>query len=162
MQSTYVSSSQYNNLTSYIDDIDDALNGVNYNNRTIISAEERNSALSSVYSDPPYKAGTPVIGFKPTQSTGNLYVKVSANNNINSGGFIARADEVLGFTPAQINSKFALGYEPQYYCYVNVSPGTQMYTGIVGRNYGLPGGGIQYDIFGQLENVTFGPTYPLP
>ena len=158
---TTVNASQYSKMSGYIDDIDKAMSGIGYSNRTIISAEERNSVLSSVYSNPPYKSGTPVIGFKTTQSTGNLYIKVSANNNINSGGFVAKADDILGLTPAQINSKFALGYEPQYYCYVNINSGTQMYTGIVGPNYGLPGGGIQYDIFGQLENVTFGPTYPL-
>ncbi len=34
--------------------------------------------------------------------------------------------------------------------------------GIVNQNYGMVGGGVQYDIFNQLESVVFGTTYPLP
>lgn len=44
--SMQVTSSQYSNTASIIDDIDDALSGMNYSGKTTLSAESRNAALS--------------------------------------------------------------------------------------------------------------------
>lgn len=65
--SMQVTSSQYSNTASIIDDIDDALAGTNYSNKTVISAEARNNALN--LENPPYKSGTPVVGYKTTKAT---------------------------------------------------------------------------------------------
>ena len=65
--SMQVTSSQYSNTASIIDDINDALAGTNYSNKTVISAEARNNALN--LENPPYKSGTPVVGYKTTKAT---------------------------------------------------------------------------------------------
>ena len=65
--SMQVTSSQYSNTASIIDDIDDALAGTNYSNKTVISAEARKNALN--LENPPYRSGTPVVGYKTTKAT---------------------------------------------------------------------------------------------
>ena len=162
--STQLNAVQYSQQYAYADDIENALSGMSYNSKTVTTAEARNATLANGgYTDPPYQAGSPVIGFKPTQSTGNTYVMVKNTNPINSGSFIAKASDIQGLTPAQIRSRFALNYTPTHYCYVTIDSGVQIYTGIAGSNYGMMGGGTQFDIYGQIgSSVHFGVTYILP
>ncbi len=159
--STSVSSTQYSNLSSYVDDIDDALRGSSISNKKFISAEERNVALSSQGYTNPYKVGSPAVSFKQTGTT--QYVRVYTNGVTQpSGKWIMKYSDIQGLTPAQIQSKFALPNTPTHYCYVNVPSGTQMYAGIVGENYGYTAGqAVQFELGSNIPSSSFGSGIPL-
>ncbi len=158
--STNVSSTKYNQLSTHFDDIDDALAGVNYSNRTTLSAEERNLALSNL--NPPYKAGTPVL--KITQSQSTQYVRVYTESKTNRvGKWIMRYSDIQGLTPVEIQSKYALPYTPTHYCYVDVPSGKSLYVGVVGDNFGYTAGkAIQFELAEDIDEFCFGQEIPLP
>ena len=154
-------SAQYKNFSSALDEIDDALAGINYSNKTVISAEARNKALN--LEKKPYKPGTPVFGFKTTQPT--QYVRVYTEGvTTPQGGWMMKYSDIHGLTPTQIKDKFALPSEkpPTHYCYVNVPSGTQIYAGIANTipEWGM-GGGIQFELGQYIPTSSFGVGIPL-
>lgn len=157
--SMQVTSSQYNNTASIIDDIDDALAGINYTDKTVISAETRNNTLN--LEKPPYKPGTPVIGYKTTQTT--QYVRVYSEGVTSpQSKWLMRYSDIQGLTPAQIKDKFALPYLPTHYCYVDVPAGVQMYTGIANEITGWgSGSGIQFELGQFIPNGSYSSGLPL-
>ncbi len=160
---TTVSSSQYSTVASYIDDIDDALTGINHSNKTFITAESRNSALAQQgYTSPlPYQTGTPVASFKTTGTT--QYVRVYTQGvTTPNGRWLMRYSDIQGLTPAQIQSKFALPNTPTHYCFVNVPSGTAMYSGIVGKTYTSSEYVVQFELSGIIPDGSFGTGYLLP
>lgn len=155
---THVSSSQYQVTTSYLDDIDDAMSGVGYTNKRVISAEERNLALSKEgYTDPlPYKPNTPVVQFQQTDST--QYVRVYTDNK--TGKWLMKYSDIQGLTPLQVQEKFALPTTPTHYCFVDVPSGTTVYIGIVNQS-SVPGT-LQYEVITRIPESNFGMDIPLP
>ena len=160
--STSLSSAQYKNTASYLDDIDDAMNGMSFNNKKVISAEERNLSLKGQGYTNPYEAGTPVVKF--SQSSTTQYVRVYTSGATQPAGkWIMKYSDIQGLTPAQIQSKFALPNTPTHYCFVNVPSGTQMYAGIVGKNYGYTAGQAgQFELGANIPTESFGSGIPLP
>ena len=160
--STSLSSTQYKNTASYLDDIDDAMNGMSFNNKKVISAEERNLSLKGQGYTNPYEAGTPVVKF--SQSSTTQYVRVYTSGATQPAGkWIMKYSDIQGLTPAQIQSKFALPNTPTHYCFVNVPSGTQMYAGIVGENYGYTAGqAVQFELGANIPTESFGSGIPLP
>lgn len=157
--SMQISSTQYQNASSIIDDIDDAMNGMSYNNRTTISADSRNAALAQQgYTSPlPYKPQTPVVQYQQTSST--QYVRVFSGENA-AGKWLMKYSDIQGLTPAQIQSKFALPHTPTHYCFVNVPAGTTVYVGVV--NQSSVSGTLQYELATNLPVSSFGIPIALP
>ena len=160
--STSLSSTQYKNMSSYLDDIDDAMNGMSFSNKKVISAEERNLSLRSQGYTNPYKTGTPVVNFNQNNTT--KYVRVYTDGVTSpTGKWIMRYSDIQGLSATQIQSKFALPNKPTHYCYVNVPSGTSVYAGVVGENYGFTAGqAIQFELNGVIPNSSFGSGIPLP
>lgn len=155
-----VTSTQYQNASSVLDDIDDALAGTNPSINTVTSADARNQILN--LEKAPYKPGTPVVGFKTTQTT--QYVRVYRQGVTSPHrGWIMRYSDIQGLTPAQIKDVFALPTEPTHYCFVNIPAGTQIYTGIANK---IPewgnGGALQFEIEGTYFADWFSDGIPLP
>ena len=74
-----------------------------------------------------------------------------------------RYSDIQGLTPAQIANKFALPYKPTHYCYVDVPPGTLMYSGKVGPNFGYNTNlGIQFELGEIIDGNAFSTGIPLP
>ncbi len=157
--SMQVTSSQYSSTASIIDDIDDSVADINYSNKTVISAEERNNALN--LENPPYKSGTPVVGFKTTGTT--QYVRVYTEGvTFPNRSWMMKYSDIQGLTPAQIQDKFALPHLPTHYCYVNVPAGVQIYTGIAAPVPGWGnGGGIQFELGQIIPDGCFVGAIPL-
>lgn len=157
--SMQVTSSQYSNTASIIDDIDDALSGMNYSGKTTLSAESRNAALSQQgYTSPlPYKPQTPVVKYQQTSST--QYVRVFTESN-KTGRWLMKYSDIQGLTPAQIQSKFALPSTPTHYCFVNVPSGTTVYVGVV--NQSSVSGTLQYELGTVIPDSAFGSSILLP
>ncbi len=158
-QSKMISASEYASQATYANQIESRLN--NYNNRTVITAETRNKQLASSYSNPPYKANTPVVGFTQTGTT--QYIRVYTEGTTGpSGKWLMKAADIKGLTASQIQSKFALPNKPTHYCYVNVPAGTPLYAGIVGENYGFTAGqAVQFELDDILDSSYFGNGIPL-
>ncbi len=156
-----ISSTQYSNLSSELNKIDDALGGIQYTNRTVIPAETRNAALAAEGYKNPYKIGSPTVGFSQSNST--QYVRVYTEGSTSpTGKWLMKYSDIQGLTPAQIQSKFALKYEPTHYCYVDVPSGTQLYVGIVGENFGyIAGEAVQFELVNLIPPSSFGPGIPL-
>ncbi len=155
-----VYTSEYKEFSSALDKVDDALSGVKYTKRIVISAEERNAAISGNYSNPPYKPGTPVVGFNTSEST--QFVRVYGNGTNSVGKWIMRYSDIKGLTAAQIQEKFALPNLPTHYCYVNVPTGNTIYTGIVNENFGYAGEAIQFELGQAIDESCFGAGIALP
>ena len=152
-QKRAISATQYSTMSGYTSQIESRL-GSSITERTTTTAELRNSTLG--LEKAPYKPGTPVIGFKPTQTT--QYVRVYTDGVTNPAGkWIMRYSDIQGLTPAQIKSKFALPYTPTHYCYVNVPSGTQIYAGIANEvlEWGA-GNGVQFELAQNIPSSSFG------
>ena len=154
-----VTSTQYQNASSVLEDIDDAMYGMNYTNRTTISAESRNTVLAQQgYTSPvPYKPQTPVVQYQQTSST--QYVRVFSGEHA-VGKWLMKYSDIQGLTPAQIQSKFALPHTPTHYCFVNVPAGTTIYVGVV--NQSSVSGTLQYELATNLPVTSFGTPIALP
>lgn len=157
--SIHVSSSQYSDTVSIIDKIDDELSGMSYNNKTILSADSRNAALAQQnYTDPlPYKPQTPVVKYQQTAST--QYVRVFTGNG-KTGRWLMKYSDIVGLTPSQIQSKFALPSTPTHYCFVDVPTGTNVYVGVV--NQSSVEGTLQYELEGFIPPSAYGTEIQLP
>ena len=161
--STTVSSSQYKSLSTYVDDLDNALSGIKYSGKNVLTAESRNAALG--YERPPYKPGTPVYEFTPTETTRYVRVynpKASVNASQKAGRWVMKYSDIQGLTPAQIRDKFALPNIPTRICDVNVPAGTKVYTGVVNEvsEWGK-GQGIQFELGQRLDESCFVNDRPL-
>ncbi|MDL2287438.1 RICIN domain-containing protein [Eubacteriales bacterium OttesenSCG-928-G02] len=154
-----VSSSEYKNIAAAIDDLEDALYGIPYNNKTIISAEQRNSTLAQGgYTAPlPYKPQTPVAQYQQTGST--QHVRVFTDNN-KFGKWMMKYSDIQGLTPLQIQNKFALPNTPTHYCFVTVPPSTKLYVGVV--NQSSVSGTLQYELITNIPETAFGINILLP
>lgn len=157
---TSVSSSQYQNTTSYLDDIDDAISGIKIKNKNVCCAEERNLVLSKDgYTDPlPYEPKTPVVQFQHNEPT--QYVRVYTSGSNKTGKWLMKYSDIQGLTPAQIQKKFALPNKPTHYCFVDVPDGTIVYVGRVNQS-SVPGT-LQYEAITRIPDSSFGLDIPLP
>ena len=157
--SMQVTSSQYSNTASIIDDIYDAMNEISYTNRITLSADSRNASLAQQgYTNPlPYKPGTPVVQYQQTNST--QYVRVYTSGK-KTGRWIMKYSDIQGLTPTQIQSKFALPGVPTHYCFVNVPSGTTVYIGVVNKS--SIDGTLQYELGTTILDSAFGADIPLP
>ncbi len=157
--SVQLTSSQYGESASIIDDIDDALGGMSYGNKTILSSDSRNATLAQQgYTNPlPYKPQTPVVQYQQMSST--QYVRVYTGNN-KVGGWLMRYSDIQGLTSVQIQSKFALPSTPTHYCYVNVPAGTMLYVGVV--NQSSISGTLQYELGTIIPATAYGESILLP
>ncbi|EHI97937.1 cell wall binding repeat-containing protein [Clostridium sp. DL-VIII] len=146
---------------------EDTAKGVsNPNNFKIInetSAEETNNWWKDVmnYDNPPYKPGTTVNEIELTEKT--TFVRVYDGDTSGMyGGWVMKAEDIEGLTPAQIQDKFALPSTPKYVADVNLEAGTHLRTGVVNPLDGWGnGGGIQFDLMGQRTGEFVNPR-PLP
>lgn len=62
------------------------------------------------------------------------------------GGWVMRAEDIKGLTPTQIQEKFALQATPKYLAEVKLKVGDTIRIGEVNPNFGLKGGGTQFDL----------------
>ncbi len=100
------------------------------------------------YTEPPYKPGTLVQEIELTENT--TFVRVfDGVNSGQAGGWIMKAEDIAGLTPAQIQAKFALPNLPNQVTDVVLEAGTKIRTGVVNPLFGHQGGGIQFDLMGQ-------------
>ena len=157
-----VSSSQYSTMSSQVDDIENALSGMSYTEKKVVTAESRNAVWQTRgYTNPPYKANTPVMELKTGQQT--KFVRVYSDPNRYEGSWIMRAEDIQGLTAQQIRDKYALPATPTQICDVYVPSGQQIYVGIAGEIEGFGyGGGIQFDLDWNTTNVTFTNIRNLP
>ena len=74
-----------------------------------------------------------------------------------------RAYEVDGLAPSEIREKFSLEFTPKYMTEVNVTAGTNMRVSIAGpqSQWGVLGGGIQYELLQRIPEISFGPRIPI-
>ena len=146
-QSKLISASEYASQATYANQIENSLKGTSLKNRTVTTAELRNKQLAEIgYTDPPCKPGTPAIGFKTAQSSGNVYIKLGSSEDIQPGAFVTKLSDIQGLTPEQIKSKLAVPYTPTHYKYVNIPENQQMYASITNNIYGGAGEFVQYDL----------------
>lgn len=113
------------------------------------------------YDNPPYKPGTIVNEIELSEKT--TFVRVYDGETSGMyGGWVMKAEDIEGLTPAQIQDKFALPSTPKYVADVNLDAGTHLRTGVVNPLEGWGnGGGIQFDLMGQRTGEFVNPR-PLP
>lgn len=161
-QSKLISASEYASQATYANQIETSLNGTNYKNRIVTTAESRNKQLAQLgYTNPPYKSDTPVVNFTQTNTT--QYVRVYTEGVTNAQGkWLMKYSDIQGLTAKQIQSKFALPHTPTHYCYVSVPSGTSVYVGIVGENYGFTAGqAVQFELIDTISPSCFGSGVPI-
>ncbi len=95
----------------------------------------------------PYKPGTLVTEF--TTQAEIIFVRVYGDSNEPNRGWMMRAEDIEGLSPAEIKAKFALPSTPRYVTEVHVPGGYRMREGIVNPNFEEPGGGVQYQTIGD-------------
>lgn len=158
----YVSASQYDDMAAYLDDIDDVANGFSFSDKTTISAEERNLALSQQgYTQPlPYQPNTPVVAGKVSNCSSNVYVRVYTEGVTNQNGrWFMRYSDIQGLTAKQIQAKYALPDTPTHYSFVTVPAGKTVYVGVVNES---TTSAIQLEILERAEISWYGQSIPLP
>ena len=160
-QSVYISSSQYDDVAAFLDDIDDAANGFTFSSKTTLSAEERNAALSQQgYTTPlPYQPNTPVIEGKVSMCSSNTYVRVYTNGvTSRAGRWFMKYSDIQGLTATEIQAKYALPYTPTHYSIVTVPEGVTVYIGAVNNS---TTGAIQFEFLEYANEAWFGQGTPL-
>ena len=109
-----------------------------------IAAHEANSRFPrDLRWEPPFSTGSQVREFKTNKELD--FVRVFTDRE--KGGFMVRAEEISGMTPAEIQKHLALDAVPTHMIDVKVPPHTPMLTGYVGPQpqFGFTStGGIQY------------------
>jgi hypothetical protein len=124
-----------------------------------VSAAEANSAFPKNW-DAPYSVHSQVRRFTTEKEL--KFVRVTVDRP--EGGWMVRAEEIAGMTPAEIQKHLALPKVPTHILDVTVPPKTRMQTGFVGPQpkFGVPDrGGIQYQVLDDLPPSAFGPMRPL-
>jgi hypothetical protein len=130
--------------------VEGAANAINFKVLKETPADEVNNWWLKVmnYTEPPYKPGTIVKEIELTDKS--TFVRVfDGVNSGQTGGWIMKAEDILGLSPKQIQAKFALPHTPTQVTDVVLEAGTKLRTGIVDPLFGQPGGGIQFDLMGQ-------------
>ncbi|TDW16249.1 hypothetical protein EDD63_12613 [Breznakia blatticola] len=136
---------------SVYDDLDEMLTGsldgkVKYN-KIELSDNVNDFWKNKGYSEPPYNAGDVVIDGTLTKDGTFVRVYDGVNTKL-EGGFVMKAEDIKNLTPAEIQAKYALPYEPVYVAEVKLDAGTNIHIGEVAPNFGYSGGGIQIDMKG--------------
>ena len=100
------------------------------------------------YTEPPYKPGTIVQKVELLEE--GQFVRVYNGSDTGMyGGWLMKAEDIKGLTPAQIQAKYALPFEPVYVAEVKIPVGSTINVGEANGLFGYPGGGIQIDLQGQ-------------
>jgi len=100
------------------------------------------------YDKPPYTPKTVVQDITLNKDTTFVRVYDGDVSGL-KGGWVMRAEDIKGLTPAQIQEKFALPATPKYVGEVKLKAGNSVRMGEVNPNYGYKGGGTQFDLKGQ-------------
>ena len=87
------------------------------------------------------------------QPTSGCLFPIHCANSRLQGGWVMKAEDIVGLTPQEIKNKFALPNTPKYICDVNLEAGTRLRTGEVNPLFGFDGGGQQYDLIINGKNV---------
>lgn len=117
------------------------------------SAEDVNKIFKDTMGyEPPYKLGTSVTEIQLTENATYVRVYDKVNSRM-QGGWVMKAEDIVGLTPQEIQNKFALPNTPKYICDVNLEVGTRLRTGEVNPLFGFDGGGQQYDLIINGKNV---------
>jgi RHS repeat-associated protein len=127
-----------------------------------IPASEANKPFIKQGWSAPYAEGTQVKQF--TTGANADFVRVHGADNANGGAFMARASEIQGMSPEQIQQHLALKQVPTHIQPVSVPKGIKMQTGRVGAQpgFGVPNnGGVQYQVLERLPRDAFGESVPL-
>jgi filamentous hemagglutinin len=131
------------------------------NNGTLLTGSDANAA--AIKANPAY-AGSPP--YAPTVAAeGEIGANVplvrvynptaGTNSSQEQGSWTMPKAEVIGLTPAQIRTKYALPNLPTNIVDVNAT-GIAARTGIAGQNFGAAGGGV------QVQLLKFGATFTNP
>lgn len=119
----------------------------------ISSAEDVNKIFKDTMGyEPPYKPGTSVTEIQLTENATYVRVYDKVNSRM-QGGWVMKAEDIVGLTPQEIQNKFALPNTPKYICDVNLEAVTRLRTGEVNPLFGFDGGGQQYDLIINGKNV---------
>lgn len=62
------------------------------------------------------------------------------------GGWVMKAEDIKGLSPAQIQAKYALPYKPVYVGEVKLNAGDTIRMGQTAPNFGFQGDGLQFDL----------------
>lgn len=117
------------------------------------SAEDVNKIFKDTMGyEPPYKPGTSVTEIQLTENATYVRVYDKVNSRM-QGGWVMKAEDIVGLTPQEIQNKFALRNTPKYICDVNLEAVTRLRTGEVNPLFGFDGGGQQYDLIINGKNV---------
>ena len=117
------------------------------------SAEDVNKIFKDTMGyEPPYKPGTSVTEIQLTENATYVRVYDKVNSRM-QGGWVMKAEDIVGLTPQEIQNKFALPNTPKYICDVNLEAVTRLRTGEVNPLFGFDGGGQQYDLIINGKNV---------
>lgn len=113
------------------------------------------NAAKLVGDEPPYSPGTFATTFKSNKN--ERFVRVyDGEKSERLGTWVAKAEDVVGLSPAQIKSKLNLKAEPKFIADVDVPPGTLMRRSRVGQNkFGEGSGTHQYELLERIPNEKF-------
>jgi len=123
------------------------------------------------YENPPYLPDSKVQHIKLEEDTKFVRVYDGQHSGMR-GGWVMKAKDIEGLSPAEIQDKFALPQEPVLMCDVTLPKGTELRTGLCNplrmwKNDGIKsdavststifftyenwgeGGGVQFDLMGQ-------------
>jgi hypothetical protein len=137
-----------------------AVVGEDVSNVQTITAEEANAPYVSKGWNAPYTEGTDVTKF--TTDSEIDFVRVHGVDN-QEGAFLVKADEIAGMSPEQIQDHLALSYTPTHFSDVSVPANTQMQTGSIApqSDWGVGGGGVQYQLLDDIPSSSFSNMRPL-
>lgn len=120
------------------------------------SAEDVNKIFKDTMGyEPPYKPGTSVTEIQLTENATYVRVYDKVNSRM-QGGWVMKAEDIVGLTPQEIQNKFALPNTPKYICDVNLEAVTRLRTGEVNPLFGFDGGAIGTAVGESLEKVDGG------
>ena len=114
------------------------------------SAETVNKLFKDAQLSAPYKAGTTIAELEaPTNLS---LVRLSGANNV-EGSWYTTANEIKGLTPAQLQNRFSLKYEPTSVTPVTIEKGATIRIGETApvENFGTQGGGFQIEKLKGIE-----------
>jgi filamentous hemagglutinin len=127
------------------------------------SADAANAAAKSDGYEAPFLSGTSIVAIEVEQ--GARFVRVFGGDSRQNGTWIMRVEDVVGLTPEQIASKYALPQVPTRITDVQLPPGTKLEVSMAGAispgasrgvftgdNGG--GGGVQFQIKVTREEMS--------
>lgn len=100
------------------------------------------------YTEPPYALNSSVSEITLVEPTKFVRVYDGENSNL-YGGWVMKAEDIVGLSPTQIQEKIALPNLPKYVGEVNLPQGVTLRVGEVNPLFGKQGGGTQFDLMGQ-------------